>query len=116
MAGAMPGAAGCKGLSEGGIFMGKAARQRPERLAEKLYQIREVLDLSQNEMLGRLGLDGTYNRAYVSFWENGVLEPPLNVLLRYARAYGISTDLLIDDKLYLPASRRKSRHPVNSRK
>ena len=73
------------------------------RLAEKLYQIRtEILNLSQNEMIDHLGLRDMYERAFISFWENGKLEPPLAVLYRYARAAGISIDVLADDNLNLP--------------
>jgi len=32
----------------------------------------------------------------------GTREPPLPILLRYARLAGISTDVLIDDDLKLP--------------
>ena len=35
--------------------MGKKARMRQGRLAEKLLQIRQALGLSQSEMLWRLG-------------------------------------------------------------
>ena len=40
--------------------------------------------------------------AHVSGYERGEREPPLPVLLKYARLVGISTDVLIDDKLDLP--------------
>jgi transcriptional regulator with XRE-family HTH domain len=38
----------------------------------------------------------------VSNYELGTREPPLPVLLKYARLAGISTDVLIDDDLNLP--------------
>jgi transcriptional regulator with XRE-family HTH domain len=82
--------------------MGKAARERPKRLAEKLLQIRLALDLSQDGMLVRLGLDEKLFRSAVSGYELGTREPPLPVLLKYARCVGISTDVLIDDDLNLP--------------
>jgi transcriptional regulator with XRE-family HTH domain len=90
--------------------MGGAARIRPERLAEKLLQIRLSLGLSQTEMLRRLGFEGriTYHR--ISNYERGTGEPPLPILLQYARLAGVSTDVLIDDELDLPAklpARRK---------
>jgi hypothetical protein len=37
--------------------MGRAARLRSERLAEKLRAIRVVLGLSQNELIRHLGLE-----------------------------------------------------------
>lgn len=83
--------------------MGRATREKPERLGEKLFQIREALGLSQNELLSRLGLTERLSRDDVSKYERGVREPSLLVLLRYARAAGVSTDVLIDDRLNLPA-------------
>lgn len=85
--------------------MAKVARPRPLRLAEKLKAIRTSLDLSQNEMLGRLGMSDSYNRSVISGYELGTKEPPLPVLLKYARLGGISTDVLIDDNLNLPKPR-----------
>jgi len=82
--------------------MGRAARERPERLAEKLLQIRLALDLSQDGMVVRLGLDEKLFRSSVSGYELGTREPSLPILLKYARCVGISTDVLIDDKLNLP--------------
>jgi transcriptional regulator with XRE-family HTH domain len=74
----------------------------PKRLGEKLRQIRLALGLSQSEMLDRLGFSETLFRGNVSQYELGRREPPLMVLLAYARCAGISTDTLIDDKLDLP--------------
>jgi transcriptional regulator with XRE-family HTH domain len=82
--------------------MGSAARPRPKRLAEKLLQIRQSLGLSQNEMLVALGLGEKVFRSAVSGYELGTREPPLPVLLKYARLAGVSTDVLIDDDLDLP--------------
>jgi transcriptional regulator with XRE-family HTH domain len=81
--------------------MGGKARPKPARLAEKLLRIRTLLGLSQNELIKRLGVDLTQNR--ISDYELDMGEPPLPVLLLYARAAGISTDVLIDDELDLPA-------------
>lgn len=82
--------------------MARLPRQRPKRLPEKLLQIRLSLGLSQGEMLRRLELDNL-TRTTVSAYEVGTSEPPLPVLLKYARLVGISTDVLIDDELDLPA-------------
>jgi transcriptional regulator with XRE-family HTH domain len=70
-------------------------------LAEKLVQIRTGLGLSQNELIKRLGVDLTQNR--ISEYETGKGEPPLLILLLYARAANVSTDVLIDDEVDLPA-------------
>jgi len=79
------------------------ARQRAERLAEKLLRIRLAFGLSQTEMLRRLDAEGMvlYNR--ISEYERGKREPPLPILLRYARLAGVPTEALIDDELDLPA-------------
>ena len=82
--------------------MGRSARERPERLAEKLLQIRSGLGLSQNEMLVKLELSDKVFRSAVSGYELGTREPSLIVLLKYARLANISTDVLIDDSLDLP--------------
>ncbi|MGA9998032.1 MAG: helix-turn-helix transcriptional regulator [Pyrinomonadaceae bacterium] len=83
--------------------MGKRARMKQERLAEKLLQIRNALGLSQSEMLRRLGFEEAIDYKRISEYELGKNEPPLAVLLQYARAANVSTDVLIDDELDLPA-------------
>jgi transcriptional regulator with XRE-family HTH domain len=82
--------------------MGKKPRLRPKRLPAKLLQIREALGLSQSGMLRRLGYELEMVPARISEFELGKNEPPLPVLLAYARAANISTDVLIDDNLDLP--------------
>ena len=83
--------------------MGAAARIKPKRLAEKLRQVREALGLSQTEMLRRLGFEEVIAYHRISNYELDTGEPPLPVLLAYARLAGISTAVLIDDELDLPA-------------
>jgi transcriptional regulator with XRE-family HTH domain len=82
--------------------MGRAARPKPKRLAEKLRQIRTALGLSQNGVIKRLGLSDELTQDYVSAIERGVREPPLTVLLEYARAANVYVDALIDDGVDLP--------------
>lgn len=82
--------------------MAKVARPKPARLSEKLRTIRTKLKLSQGEMLKALGMT-EYDRSVISGYELGTKEPPLPVLLKYARLAGISTDALIDDALDLPS-------------
>jgi len=82
--------------------MGSSPRPKPERLPEKLLTIRSALDLSQDGMLARLGLDESHFRSAISGYELGTREPPLPVLLRYARIAGVWVDVLIDDELDLP--------------
>lgn len=82
-------------------------RKRQERLGEKLLEIRLKLGLSQGDMMRRLGEDET-KRDYVSKYERGVMEPPLAVLLDYARMIsttgrGEFLEVLIDDSQDLPS-------------
>jgi transcriptional regulator with XRE-family HTH domain len=91
--------------------MGLTPRPKPERLPQKLLQIRTALGLSQNEMLRRLGLDDWTIRSTISGYERGEREPPLPVLLEYARAANVYIDALVDDEVDLPErlpARRKS--------
>lgn len=84
--------------------MGRASRPKPARLAEKLAYVRSALGLSQDEMLARLGLseaEGLF-RSSISGYERGTREPPLSVLLEYARAANVSVEALIDDGLDIP--------------
>jgi transcriptional regulator with XRE-family HTH domain len=82
--------------------MGKQVRKRPQRLPEKLSEIRLKLGLSQNEMVRRLGLADEIERDYISKFERGTLEPTLWVLLQYARSANVYVDALIDNDLDLP--------------
>jgi transcriptional regulator with XRE-family HTH domain len=82
--------------------MGKRARMRQERLAEKLLQIRLTLELSQSDMLRRLGFEDALDYKRISEYELDKNEPPLAVLLSYARAAGVCMDVLVDDELDLP--------------
>lgn len=83
--------------------MGRASKRRPTHLAEKLLQIRLKLGLSQNEMIKRLELEDELHQASISGYELGTRIPPLHVILFYAQAAGICTDVLINDELDLPA-------------
>ncbi|HEV2914108.1 MAG TPA: helix-turn-helix transcriptional regulator [Pyrinomonadaceae bacterium] len=78
------------------------ARPKPKRLAEKLQQIRLALDLSQPEMLRRLGLEDIIQYARISEYETGIREPSLMTLLQYARVAGVHMEVLVDDELDLP--------------
>lgn len=79
-------------------------RQKPRRLAEKLLHIRKALNLSQNEMISRLGFSEELIQAHISAYErqhqNRV--PPLGVVLQYARCAGVSMEMIVDDNLDLP--------------
>lgn len=82
--------------------MGRASRPRPQRLAGKLLQIRTALGLSQNGLIKRLGFGEELTQDYISAYERGIREPPLLVLLQYARMSNVLVEVLIDDELDLP--------------
>ncbi|HEX7315884.1 MAG TPA: helix-turn-helix transcriptional regulator [Pyrinomonadaceae bacterium] len=67
-----------------------------------MLQIREALGLSQNGMLRVLGFADAIDRSAISDYENDVREPPLPVLLEYARAANVYIDALVDDEADLP--------------
>jgi transcriptional regulator with XRE-family HTH domain len=82
--------------------MGKFPRRKQKRLGEKLLHIRETLKLSQNEILWHLGLSENYSRTIISNYEQDHREPPLFVLLGYARLAGICMDAIVDDDVDVP--------------
>jgi transcriptional regulator with XRE-family HTH domain len=78
------------------------ARPKPERLAEKLLAIRTALEVSQTELHRRLGVEHFIDYNKISAYELGTREPPLMILLEYARLANVYVDVLIDDALDLP--------------
>jgi transcriptional regulator with XRE-family HTH domain len=84
--------------------MGRAARRAhhyPKRLGEKLRYIRTALKLSQNGMLKHLGSPKGILGTSISAYERGLREPPLLILLEYARIAGVTIDTLVDDAVDL---------------
>jgi transcriptional regulator with XRE-family HTH domain len=90
--------------------VGRKSRERPERLADKLLQIREALRLSQSEMLRRIDKEESGHRNFISDYERGVRVPSLLEVLAYARAAGVSMDVLVDDDLDLPKRLPTTKH------
>jgi len=82
--------------------MARTKRRKPV-LARKLRHIRVTMGLSQNEMIRAMRMGGSLLREEVSDFERNRRIPSLDVVLQYARAAGISTEVLIDDELKLPA-------------
>lgn len=82
--------------------MGQSSQHKPARLAEKLLFIRNELHLSQNDLIRCLGTRLGLTQARISAYERGVREPPLIILLEYARAANVYVDTLIDDEIDLP--------------
>jgi len=74
----------------------------PKKLGKKMKQIREGLGMSQREIVRALNYKDTPLRAsQISQYESGQREPTMMLVLAYARLAGISTDVLIDDKIKL---------------
>lgn len=83
--------------------MGRSRRPKPARLGGKLRQIRSYLGLTLEQIIDRLGYkESPIYPTNISAMERGEREPPLLLLLAYARLAGVSTDVLIDDELNLP--------------
>jgi transcriptional regulator with XRE-family HTH domain len=72
------------------------------RLGEKLLRIRRALGLSQDGMVERLSVTDTLTSASISAYETGQREPPLAVLLEYARIANVYLEALADDELDMP--------------
>jgi transcriptional regulator with XRE-family HTH domain len=84
--------------------MGRSRRPRPARLAAKLLQIRAQLGLTQEQMLERLNYHKSpLYSSQISDFEQGKREPPLLVLLQYAKVVGVPMEVLVDDAIDLPA-------------
>jgi transcriptional regulator with XRE-family HTH domain len=82
--------------------MGRRRRERPERLAEKLRQIRDRLGLSQAEMIRMMGLKSRLTKSEISAFECGTHEPSLLILLAYCEVANIYLEALVRDELELP--------------
>jgi len=74
-------------------------RNRPDRLAEKLLQIRKAFGLSQKEMAERLsqqaGVKITYRN--VSKYERDKSVPYIEIVLAYARLANVEMNQIVDD-------------------
>lgn len=82
--------------------MKKASRTKSGRLAKKLRTIRLGLELSQSQILERLGFGSHLFRSNISQYERGHRVPSPLVLLEYARLANVDVAVLIDDDLNLP--------------
>jgi transcriptional regulator with XRE-family HTH domain len=77
------------------------SRPRPKHLAKKLLQIRRSLGVSQGELVRQLGVQALIEHTTISKYELNKNEPPLIILLAYARLAGIPVEQIIDDELEL---------------
>lgn len=85
--------------------MGRASRRRymPARLGEKFLQIRTALELTQESMLARLELPTEITQSNISAYERGTKEPPIFVIMKYAKVANVWIDVLVEDTLDLPS-------------
>lgn len=82
--------------------MKNASPTKSGRLAKKLRKVRLDLELSQNQILERLGFADQLFRSNISQYERGHRVPSPPVLLAYARLANVDLAALIDDDLDLP--------------
>jgi transcriptional regulator with XRE-family HTH domain len=87
------------------------SRPRPDRLAEKLSQIRETPGLTLEQMARALrgAKKSPPTKDSVYRFERGEREPSLLVLLEYSRFAEVSLEVLVDDDLDLPKRFRTKR-------
>ena len=71
-------------------------------MAEKLLQIRQSLKLSQSEMVKQMGVAEMIHYTNVSKYELDKNEPPLVILLAYAKLAQIHLEVIVDDDIDLP--------------
>ena len=77
------------------------SRPRPKHHAKKLLQIRRSLGVSQGELIRQLGVQALIDHTTISKYELDKNEPPLAILLAYARLTGFPVEQIIDDELEL---------------
>lgn len=77
-------------------------RPKPERLADKLREIRLALGFSQTMMLKQLEKEESMHYGRISEYEGGKREPTLMMILQYARVAGVHMEDIVDDELDLP--------------
>jgi transcriptional regulator with XRE-family HTH domain len=74
----------------------------PKHLSKKLKQIRLKAGLSQTAIVRALNYEQSpLYPSEISQFERGERQPPLLLVLAYARVAGISLDVLVDDQLSL---------------
>ena len=68
------------------------------RLNEKILDQRKKLGFSQEELANRLGV----TRQAVSKWELGESQPDLDMIVKLAKLFGVSTDYLLQADAEIP--------------
>ena len=83
--------------------MGSEQLIKPQRIGEKVREIRIKLGLTQEQMFELLTRYGArIHVGYIARYEINQRLPTLLVILAYARAAGIPMEVLVDDELDLP--------------
>jgi hypothetical protein len=77
-------------------------KHRSENLPDKLMLIRVKLNLTIPGLIAKLNLPKGLTEDNITKYETGLGEPPLLVLLAYAKLAGVCCDVLIDDTRKLP--------------
>ena len=80
-------------------------------LSEKIKSLRQAKHMTQVELAKELGL----TKQCVSNWENDNVLPSIEMLIKIADYFGVSTDYLLgrEDNLYLNISGLKSQEVVH---
>jgi transcriptional regulator with XRE-family HTH domain len=81
-------------------------RPQPDRLAEKLHQLRTRLGYTLEEMAQALSQvkKSPPDKSHSHRFEAGIREPSLLVLLEYSRVARVPLEVLVDDELDLPGT------------
>lgn len=83
--------------------MGRKGRAKVEGLPEKLLAIRLRLGLTMEQLISHLNhLELPLTTASITEYEKGRREPPLPILLKYARLANVLLEVLVDPELDLP--------------
>ena len=77
-------------------------RPKTPRLGEKLREIRKRLELTQNELVEKFGLESDFDQERISKYERAVLEPPVYVLIAYCDLARIPLDVLLRPEYSIP--------------
>lgn len=95
------------------LLLGRSSRPIPVGLPDKLLYVRLILHLTQKQMFDLLqsGLDPILDQiklhsSHISEYERGIREPPLRVLLEYARIAKVPMEVLVDRSLSVPSELR----------
>jgi transcriptional regulator with XRE-family HTH domain len=71
-----------------------------QRFGEKLHALRTAHELTLQRLAAELGYS---THAYISELESGKKVPTAALVLKVARRFGVSTDVLMKDELDLPS-------------